>query len=53
LSLGERDGMASSSKHAQEIATNRKNEMDELESKLQKSDFEKERMNNERNEASY
>ena len=42
--------MASSLKHAQEVATSRKNEMDELERKLQNSDFEKEGMNNERNE---
>ena len=50
--LGEHDRMASSLKHAQEVATSRKNEMDELERKLQNSDFEKEGMNNERNEVS-
>ena len=43
--------MASSLEHAQEVATNHKNSMDELERKLQNSDFVKERMNNERNEA--
>ncbi|XP_028402524.1 centrosomal protein of 152 kDa-like [Dendronephthya gigantea] len=50
LMKGERDGMASSLQHAQEIATGRKQEMDELEEKVQNSELEKERMHNERNE---
>ena len=45
--------MASSLEHAQEIATSRKNEVDELERKLQDSDVEKERMNGVRNEVSF
>ena len=45
--------MASSLEHAQEIATSRKNEVDELERKLQDSDLEKERMNGVRNEVSF
>lgn len=50
--LGERDGMESSLKHAQEIATSRKTEIDELEVKVENSELEKERMHGERNEVS-
>ena len=52
LLLGEHDGMTSSLKHAQEIATNHKNQVEELEHKLQNSYVEKEQINNEKNEAS-
>ena len=44
--------MESSLKHAQEIATSRKTEIDELEVKVENSELEKERMHGERNEVS-
>ena len=44
--------MASSLKHAQEVAADRKNDIDKLERKLHDADIYKEKMNSEKDEVS-